>query len=283
MDSKARCSRKRVLGALAALVTVAAAGCSSGQVTSSTAASSPSPVTSTAAPAGTAASGTPGLCVTSAAKGSCGPYLYQDITPSNGRTTTVGQNVWNPISGWSQQLHASNPGDWYATASLPAGNTAVVSFPNTGQNYQSPLISSFSSIYSTFAENMHQTSQTSAEAAYDIWLNNWKNEVMIQHDIVNRGSCGVLANVAFGGSGGVPVQHWNLCQYGSEIIWQLTGPGERTGTVDVLAMLSWLVDHQYLPGNTNLTAISYGFELCSTGGVPETFTVSKFSIDASPR
>ena len=281
MNSKAYRPRRGLPGVLAALALVVVAGCSSGQVAGSAATSSPSPATSSAAPAGTASPGAPGLCVTSTAKGSCGPYLYGDITPSNGRTTTVGQNVWNPVSGWSQELHATNPGDWYATANLPSGNTAVVSFPNTGQNYDSPPLSSFSRIYSSFAENMHPASGTSAEAAYDIWLNDWKNEVMIQHDIVNRGSCTVLANVAFGGSGAIPAQRWNLCQYGSEIIWQLSGPGERSGSVDVLGMLTWLVSHGYLPKTTNLTAISYGFELCSTGGVPETFTVSKFSIDAA--
>ena len=50
------------------------------------------------------------VCVTSAAKGSCGPYLYPAITGSDGSNTTVGQDVWNPISGWSQTLYATNPG-----------------------------------------------------------------------------------------------------------------------------------------------------------------------------
>ena len=104
---------------------------------------------------------------------------------------------------------------------------------------------------------------------------------MIQHDIVNRGTCPVLATAAFGGSGGVPVQRWNLCRYGSELIWQLSGSGERSGGVNILAMLTWLVSHGYLPKESGLTDISYGFEICSTGGRPETFTVSRFSISAA--
>ena len=102
--------------------------------------------------------------------------------------------------------------------------------------------------------------------------------MMIQHDMVNRGTCPTLATVDFGGSHGVPVQKWNLCQYGSELIWLLTGPGEQTGRVDILSMLTWLINRKYLPQKNGLTAIGYGFEVCSTGGRPETFTVNGYSI-----
>jgi hypothetical protein len=164
---------------------------------------------------------------------------------------------------------------------MPAGNTAVISFPDVGEEYNSNALASFSSIYSSFVENMHARKGTSAEAAYDIWLNNWGNEVMIQNNIVNRGSCSTRAVVSFGGSGGVPVQKWNLCTYGSEIIWQLPGRGEQSGSVDVLAMLKWLMSHRYLPSKSNLTDISYGFEICSTDGHAENFAVSKFSVTSS--
>src|SRR5580700_2399743 len=239
--------------------------------------------------AGDAGADAGAVCVTSAAKGTCGPYLYPAITGSDGTNTTVGQDVWNPISGWSQTLYASGPGSWYVTANMPAGNTAVVSFPNTGESYNSNLLASFSSLYSSFSENMNATAGTSAEAAYDIWLNNWNNEVMIQHDMVNRGGpCGpVLATATFGGHGGVPTQSWNLCQYGSELIWQVPGSGAqygvKAGSVDILAMLDWLDNNGgYLPHGSSLTAIGYGFEICSTGGVDENFEIKAFSITSSP-
>lgn len=221
------------------------------------------------------------MCVTSTPKGGCGPYRYRAITRSDGQNTYVAQDVWNPIPGWSQTLHATDPGSWYVTANMPAGNTAVVSFPNVGQEYYyTNTLADFSSIYSSFTENMDPARGTSAEAAYDIWLNGWKNEVMIQHDIVNRARCPVAARARFGGSGGVAMWDWNLCKYGSELIWQLSGRQERSGKVDILAMLTWLVSHRYLPQRSGLTDISYGFEICSTGGQPETFAVSHFSISA---
>jgi hypothetical protein len=218
--------------------------------------------------------------MTSAAKGNCGPYKYADITQSDGTNTTVGQDVWNPISGWSQTLHATNPGDWSVTANMPKGNTAVVSFPNVGQTYPETPLTNFSSISSSFTEDMNATSSTSAWAAYDIWLNKWGNEVMIQHDFANNGACPAKATATFGGSGSVPAQSWELCQYGSELIWKLTGGSEQSGRVDVLAMLQWLESNGYLPKTSTLTDISYGWEICSTGGHPETFTNSGFTLTA---
>jgi hypothetical protein len=228
------------------------------------------------------------VCSTSAAQGSCGPYNYYRLIKGITSSTYIGNNVWNPIPGWSQTLHATNPGSWYVMAKMPRGNTAVVSYPSVGANYgeitgkPTPL-SHFESIYSSFSEKMHATRGTSAWAAYDIWLgqgsgSNSTNEVMIQHDFANNGPCQAVAHATFGGSGGVKVRRWNLCQFGTELVWKLTGRDEPTGSVDILAMLKWLVVHRYLPRDAGLFSIGYGWEICSTGGVRERFQVNKFSI-----
>jgi hypothetical protein len=286
------CLRRWLFISLALFSVAALAGCDTGQPAASGAGPATSPAqsptgTSATSGAGTTTGNGTRTCVTSAAKGNCGPYRYPAINDGQNPDANVGQNVWNPISGWSQTLTATNPGNWYATANMPAGNTAVVSYPDTGQeiawvNSAPPPLSSYSSIYSSFSENMHETSRTDAEAAYDIWLNNWNNEVMIQVDFsALRPRCSANAAIAtFGGSGGVPVQKWNLCTYGSEIIWQLDDRNERSGSVDILAMLTWLVRHRYLPQRSGLTDLSYGFEICSTGGRAEVFRVSRLSISA---
>jgi hypothetical protein len=228
------------------------------------------PAPTTAPPAAT--------CTTSAAKGSCGPYTYTQIQGSPSQVT-VGQDVWNPISGWQQSLSATNPGNWSVTANMPAGNTAVVSFPNTGANYDNPALSSFSAIYSSFSESMNANSATNAHAAYDLWFNNWNNEVMIQTDFAPSGQrCSSYeASASFGGSNGVPVQTWNLCQFGSELIWQLA-TNEQSGSVDIKAMATWLETKGYMSQNSTVTALSYGFEISSTGGQNVKFSVSNFSI-----
>jgi hypothetical protein len=199
--------------------------------------------------------------------------------------------VWNEISGWQQTLYATSPGQWSVTANMPAGNTAVVSYPSVGANYGETTdvpepLSSFSSIYSSFTENMNATSQTSAWAAYDIWLGQGSssdstNEVMIQHDFANNGACTAVATATFGGSNGVPEQNWDLCQFGTELVWKLTGGNEQSGSVDILAMLTWLVNNGYLPSDAGLWSIGYGWEICSTGGVNENFQVSSFSLTTS--
>jgi hypothetical protein len=170
---------------------------------------------------------------------------------------------------------------------MPAGNTSIVSYPSSGSNYNERPLSSFTSITSSFSENMHATSKTQAWAAYDIWLNNWANEIMIHHDLARFStydSTPLATGVRFGGSNGVPVQSWDLHKYGSsEYVWQpaKNAWNEQSGSVDILGMLKWMIARGYLPSHSNLTSIGYGFEIASTGGVNENFQVSSYSIKTS--
>lgn len=224
-----------------------------------------------------------GPCVTSADQGSCGPYDgYRQITGTTS-STYVNNDVWNPIAGASQTLTATSPGDWSVTADMPAGNGAVVSYPSTGGNYgqvtntPSPL-SGFSRIRSWFTETMNANPGTIAEAAYDIWLGNpgssdWAYEVMLQTDFsALRPRCSSFqATATFNG------QQWGLCTFGTELIWQLQG-NEPSGVVHVLAMLRYLAANGYVPADVGLWAVGYGWEICSTGGQPETFSLSQFAL-----
>jgi len=280
----------KAIGALAVMAAVLLAGCTSSS--SSTADTNPAtPATTSPAPS-SAGAGTAAGCSTSDAKGQCGPYSYPADTASSGYNTYVGQNVFNPISGWHQTLHATDPGHWQVTANMPAGNTAVVSYPSTGQGGSgdgtAQRISSYTKITSTFAESMHPNPGTDAEAAYDIWTATGV-EVMIQHDFsALRPRCSaaagdpVLATVGFAEPGTGTVQDWQFCQYGKERIWVFAGGSEQSGSVDILAMLTWLMNHGYLPPDSALGLVGYGFEICSTGGKGENFSVSHFSLTALP-
>ena len=159
---------------------------------------------------------------------------------------------------------------------MPAGNTGVVSYPSSQALFNNKPLSDFKELQSSFAETMNATSQTSAWATYDIWLTNsgTAHEIMIQHDFANNGACGPDANATFNG------QNWYLCNFGGMIAWKLPG-NEQSGTVDILAMLTWLKDHGYISTSSELGSIDYGWEIASTGGRPETFTVSNYSMTAS--
>jgi hypothetical protein len=232
-----------------------------------------------------------GQCVTHKANGSCPAsgayYYYPEITASNGYNTYVNQDVWNPIDGWKQTLYSKNPGDWYVIANMPVGNTAVVSYPDAQQIYGSRL-GHMHYIYSSFAERSDTSTNTVDDTGYDIWLNNYADEVMIQHQVAGHGQCDgdspVAGPITFGGMHNIPVNSWYLCQYGSELIWQLPQPnnawafGISHGRVDILAMLTWLENNDYLKANSSLEQIDYGFELSSTNASDETFKVTALTI-----
>lgn len=245
-------------------------------------------------------------CITSATNGSCGAYVYPPITESNGFNTYVLNNVWNPpIGSYQQTLHSTNPGNWYVIANFPTDTTgAIHSYPDTQQLYATsaggPLyLSSLNNIYSSFSETGDHSSTTVGDYGYDIWLDNYAWEVFIQHDVVNTPDCTtyttVLAtNVQFGGTNGVPVMSWNVCQYGtSELIFQLPSGGGKnfgitSGSVDILGMLNWLYNHGYLPRPKHqrspipiLNQITYGFEISTTGGLDKTFAVNSLSITSN--
>jgi hypothetical protein len=204
--------------------------------------------------------------------------------------------MWNPIPGASLTLTANSPGDWTDTVNMPAGNTAVVAYPSLDADFHvqadpwpATPISHFTTITSSFAESMPSTPGTVADATYDLLLDDGGaiNEVMIQADEHGRGGdCSVpwaAQNVTFGGSHGVPVRSdWELCVDGSGAFWQVP-PADSfsSGSVDVMAMLQYLVSHGYMASTAAIGDFGFGWEVCSTGGQNETFKVSSFSIAAS--
>ena len=208
----------------------------------------------------------------------------------------VDQDLWGAVAGETQTLSANSPGDWKLVNSTPAGHGgSVTTFPDTGAAFNEALLSSYSSITSSFTETMPHNSATSAWAAYDLWFNNWHDEIMIQHDFTSQGPCTYAAVAQFGGSNGVPVQTWGLCTFGSERVWQLIKPGTRagdsgatinesSGSVDIKAMVAYLENPaapDAIPANSTITNLSYGWEICATGGQPETFQVSRYTLTAS--
>ena len=303
--------RVTVVAAIASAVIAAITGCSATHSPASSSAGSSTPGSTATSNSNSttfvpAADSGPVTCTTSAPQGQCPPYgtqpqgkPYPGIVGTTGQIT-VGNNVFGPASkSYSQKLYVATPGSWSVVANFPVG-TSVRSFPNTGQTQNwingtslPAALSTWSSMTSTYSVSLNAHSGTVGEAAYDLWLDDWHNEVMIQTDFAGdslRPRCDVNRDVittqTFGGTSGVPVQRWNLCQFGSELIWQPpTGTNYSSDKVDVMAMLTWLEKNgggKYLPANSTLQAISFGFEICSTGGRIQTFQVNNFSFIATP-
>jgi len=230
-------------------------------------------------------------CTTSAPSGTCGPYAYSPISNSNGYNTFTGNNCWADPS-CPQTLTSSGPDHWSVSAKEPAGNTGVRTYPDVQQLFSDwcgtywnncatmtdTPISVLHLLRSTFTENMHATAGTIAEAGYDIWLSDTpgSDEIMVWVDNARRGTGGaaVIGHATIFG------QPFTVLQYGGkggEIIFSLNH-NEQTGTVHILATLRWLQSHGYVPAGATVGQVDFGWEICSTGGRPETFTVSAYTL-----
>jgi hypothetical protein len=272
---------------------------------------SPSPTGTSPTPAPIPTS-TAWACVTSSPTGTCprsGAYATGS-TNSNGYNTYLANNCWaDPVC--HQTLSANGFGDWQVTANEPAGNGSVKTAPEAQQQMNNwcaavstwenvdpggcgnstlsdTPISAMSKLTSTYAESTPHNSQTIAQWAWDNWLGNdagYPSEVMVWTDNngrCNSGSLGtkVHAPVTIAG------REWTPYQYGStEFIWSLDGPGgagtcakQASGTVDLLALLKWMQANGHAAAGATLRLVDGVFEICSTGGVPETFRVTSYSV-----
>ena len=51
-----------------------------------------------------------------------------------------------------------------------------------------------------------------------------------------------------------------------------------SGTVDLLSLLKWMQANGFASPSATLAEVDAVWEICSTGGSPETFTVSSYSL-----
>jgi hypothetical protein len=261
---------------------------------------SPSSRQSSSPPAGTAPSTSPSAsptstgqgtaCVTSSNTGVCGPYDFAAITGSGGQSTFVIQDVWNAISGASQTLTSYSPGNWSVSAKMPASNTAVVSYPDTQHIYTTTSntpnpLSGFSSVTSSYTENGPAGSGDDYEAAYDIWAgtgsDNGAQEIMIWVD--NHGQRPAGSQVASATIDGVGYQIWSKSGAGTvgDPVSMVMDSNQSSGSVNILDDLNWLKSNGYMPAGSGLNQIDFGWEICSTGGTAQTFTMSQYAVTAT--
>ncbi len=201
----------------------------------------------------------------------------------------VGNNMWNcPQSACGrQEIWANSSSDWGVVATMAKGNTAVLTYPNVqetfGANGNPASLANARELVSTFTEAMPATSGTISEAAYDIWLNNWNTEIMIWVDNEHqRFYIPVRGTVTFGG------QKFSVYAYSGTSDGYPTGPfdfvlqgNETSGTANILGAIRWLEQHHYISAQgAGINAVDFGWEICSTGGRPEDFSVSRYTISS---
>jgi hypothetical protein len=196
----------------------------------------------------------------------------------------VNNNMWNcpqPACG-RQLIWANSSSDWGVVATMAKNNTAVLTYPDVQELWPDVPLSSARRLDSTFRQSMPRDGIY--EAAYDVWLNNWNTEIMIWVDTVHeklytrRIGTAVLGGQRFtvyassGKSHGFPSGPFDFA----------LNRNEASGRVDILGAIRWLERRGYLrAASERLSAVDFGWEICSTVGKAERFSVSRFAISAS--
>jgi hypothetical protein len=194
----------------------------------------------------------------------------------------VHNNLWNaanyPGTRGTTQVCSYRSWNHIGTASNN-GDGAVKTYPNVHKDYSGRTISSFSKLTSTFAATSPGTGIY--DVAYDLWLNGVPNdEVMIWTDNQKQVPAGsrVATGVSLGG------HSWDVyATSGNGYIAFVPSNGARltSGTVDIKAMLSYLVAQGRVASGSTVDQICYGVEIVDTGGSPVTWRFTDFSITDS--
>jgi hypothetical protein len=201
----------------------------------------------------------------------------------------VSNDMWNcpQHACGRQEVWANSSGNWGVVSTMAKGNTAVLTYPAVQQQFgasnQPALLANASELVSTFTQSMPTTAGTIGEAAYDIWLNDWNTEVMIwvdnQHQTFYQP---LLGTITFNGQKfRMYMDHGVSHGYPSGPFFFVLQDNETHGTIDILAVFHWLERAGYLSAaKDSLTAVDFGWEICSTNGVPENFSISHYTLTA---
>jgi hypothetical protein len=239
------------------------------------------PAPSKAAPSKAAASTTAPSAATPASWAWCSSARSGLQTMPDSRFDLF-NNEWNTAANPGPQTICGNSeSHWEVTSNQRAGNTEVLTYPSAQVNYNSqdgyPL-GRFSSMTSSWAEQMPSVSGLDAEAAYDIWLNDLNKEVMVWVD--NHGQTPAGSKVATYSISGAT---WDLYVTGDNSYMAFVRQGNaNSGSVDLFTMLKKLEGRGLLSSSDILWQVNFGFEICSTGGRPASFSVTNYSLDSTP-
>jgi hypothetical protein len=179
-----------------------------------------------------------------------------------------------------QTIWADSPSNWGAESTMAAGNTAVLTYPDVDKLFNDRPVSDFGLVRNGFTESMPlHVKGLSAEAADDVWMNDYRIEMMIWVDDIGRS----LAGSTRVGSATIVGQQFTVWKYGSsEYIFKLNH-NETSGETHVLASINWLIQHGQVPAQATLTAVQFGWEIASTHGHPVDFKMSKYWVQSKGR
>jgi hypothetical protein len=224
---------------------------------------------------------------TPASVGSVCTNPYFTTSNTNGGITDHGyyvhNNLWNaakyPGTKGTTQVCSYRSWNHVGTASNTSGNGEVKTYPNVHKDYNGRTISSFSRLTSTYAATSPGVGIYNV--GYDLWLNGVPNdEVMIWTDNHKQYPAGsrFASGVSLSG------RTWDVyATSGNGYIAFVPSNGARytSGTLDIKAMLNYLVSKGRVSSSATVDQICYGVEIVDTGGSPATWRFTDFSITDS--
>jgi hypothetical protein len=198
----------------------------------------------------------------------------------------VHNNMWNASSyKVSQSIAACSYHSWNVTvtANNSAGDGAVKTYPNVHRDYHNwdtnkePAWSSFKQLRSTFATAAPRVGIY--DVAYDIWMNGvpGNREIMIWTDNYNQQPSG--SKVSSISVSGITWDVWATS--GNDYLAFVPRSRLTSGSLDLKAMIDYLVSKGRVPRTSTLGQVCFGVEIVSTGGKAATFKVTNFSITSS--
>ena len=189
----------------------------------------------------------------------------------------VYNNAWNTDQAGPQTVWANSYHQWGVVSKQP-DSTSVKTYPSVQLDYLNPPLSAISKLTSSFDESMPPSGANyDAEAAYDIWLDHYRKEVMVWVDNHKQQPAGgVVAQTLVDG------QQFGIYR-GSPDMYSLVlaGTHETKGTMNLLGALYALVNRGYLSSSDTLTQVDFGWEVASTDNFPMGFEMHSYSLTSA--
>lgn len=196
-------------------------------------------------------------------------------------------DMWN-AGGYdiTQTMGVCSHDSWYVDVSAADhSDGAVLSYPNVHRDYHNwstgaePPISSFGSIRSSFAHTA--PSGGTWDVAYDIWLNGVGDDNATELMMWTQHS-GQTPSGTKRGTVSIDGHSWDLWTTDdNKYIAFVATQSVTSGTLDLKAVMQYLMDHGRLSTSSTLGQVDYGVEIVSTGGSQKHFDFTDFSVTAA--
>ena len=195
-----------------------------------------------------------------------GYYVHNNLWNADGYPGTKGTTSVCSYHSWNHVAVASNS----------SGDGAVKTYPNVHKDYNTARrISSFTTLTSKFSAIAPPVGIYNV--AYDLWINGYNDEIMIWTE--NRGQYPAGSKVASAVSiSGYTWDVWAESGNGYIAFVPSNGAKYTSGTINLKAMLDYLVSKGRRLSTDKVDQICYGVEIVSTGGSPATWYFTDFSI-----